>query len=206
MIAQTTRAILLAMATLATRAGLRASKARRRGSAASGLCRARRIREVAPITRSFLRYRSPILVMRPSRSFPPLEFCDGVRPSQAANSRPERNCAGLATDAASAVAPTGLITGMVDSMGGRRYASKPTAAPYSVGGWSSFVVILLKQVVAIPFALGNLSTNLEAVIRHALIIRRNGADEAYREPVSFAPIGCGGGFKVFASDDRFGES
>ena len=41
-----------------------------------------------PITRSFLRYRSPILVMCPRRSFPPLEFCEGVSPSQAANSRP----------------------------------------------------------------------------------------------------------------------
>lgn len=67
MIAHTTRAILFAMATLATRAGFLASNARRRGSAASGLCLARRIREVAPITRSFLRYRSPILVMCPRR-------------------------------------------------------------------------------------------------------------------------------------------
>lgn len=114
MIAQTTRAILFAMATLATRAGLRASNAIRCGSVVSGLCLARRINEVAPITRSFLRYRSPILVMRPSRSLPPLEFCDGVSPSQAANSLPERNCPGSATDAASAVAPTGPMPGMVD--------------------------------------------------------------------------------------------
>ena len=44
MIAQTTRAILFAMATLATRTGFLASNARRRGSAVSGLYLARRIR------------------------------------------------------------------------------------------------------------------------------------------------------------------
>lgn len=38
MMAQTTRAILFAIATLTTRTGLRASRARRRGSALSGLC------------------------------------------------------------------------------------------------------------------------------------------------------------------------
>ena len=43
---------LFAMATLAKRAGLRASNAIRRGSAVSGLCLARRINEVVPITRS----------------------------------------------------------------------------------------------------------------------------------------------------------
>ncbi len=97
MIAQTTRAILLAMATLATRTGFLAKRATRRGSAVSGLCLARRIRDVAPTTRSFRKYRSPILVIRPRRSLPPLEFCEGVSPSQAANSRPERNCPGSAT-------------------------------------------------------------------------------------------------------------
>jgi hypothetical protein len=114
MTVQTTRAILFAMATLATRTGFLASSATSRGSAVSGLYLARRINDVAPITRSFLRYRSPILVICPRRSFPPLEFCEGVSPSQAANSRPERNCLGLATNATSAVAPTGPMPGIVD--------------------------------------------------------------------------------------------
>src|SRR5262252_434287 len=45
-------------------------------------------------------YLSPRLLVRPSRSLPPLEFCRGVIPSQAANSRPERNSEGSATVAA----------------------------------------------------------------------------------------------------------
>jgi hypothetical protein len=35
-------------------------------------------------------------VMPPSRIFPPVEFCRGTKPSQAANSRPERNTFGSA--------------------------------------------------------------------------------------------------------------
>jgi len=34
------------------------------------------------------RYLSPILLIRPSRSLPPLDFCSGVNPNQAANCRP----------------------------------------------------------------------------------------------------------------------
>src|SRR6266704_2922266 len=33
----------------------------------------------------------PVLVIRPSRSLPPLDFCSGASPNQAANCRPERN-------------------------------------------------------------------------------------------------------------------
>jgi hypothetical protein len=51
MTAQTTRAILFAMATLATRTGFLVSSATSRGSAVSGLYLARRINDVAPITR-----------------------------------------------------------------------------------------------------------------------------------------------------------
>jgi hypothetical protein len=74
--------LVRAMATLATRASFRASNARRRGSAVSGLCLARRIKEVAPITRSFLRYRSPILVIRPSRSLPRSSFAKVSAPAR----------------------------------------------------------------------------------------------------------------------------
>ena len=45
MMAQAIRAILLAMATLATRAGFLANRATSRGSTVSGLCLARRIEE-----------------------------------------------------------------------------------------------------------------------------------------------------------------
>lgn len=121
MIAQTTRAILFAMATLAKRTGFLASNATSRGSALSGLYLARRINDVAPTTNSILRYRSPILVMRPSRSLPPLEFCEGVSPSQAANSRPERNCPGSATDAANAVALPDRCRGSSTSVVPRRH-------------------------------------------------------------------------------------
>lgn len=111
MIAQTTRAVWFAMATVATRTGLRASKATSRGSAVSGLRFTRLMSDVMPTTSSVQRYLSPILVMRPSLSLPPLECCRGVRPNQAANSRPERNWLASVTDAASAVAPIGPMPG-----------------------------------------------------------------------------------------------
>ena len=63
------------------------------------------------------RYRSPCLVMPPSLCLPPEEFCRGVRPSQAANSRPERKADGSGMVAAKAVAVIGPIPGMVASNG-----------------------------------------------------------------------------------------
>lgn len=113
MTAHAIRAILLAMATEATRAGFLASNATKRGSTVLGFCLAYRTSAVAPTTRSCRRYRSPILVMRPKRSLPPLELCRGVSPSQAANCRPDENWLGLVTDAASAVAPIGPMPGIV---------------------------------------------------------------------------------------------
>jgi hypothetical protein len=44
---------------------------------------------------------------------PPVEFCRGTRPSQAANSRPLRNMLGSATVAATAVALMGPMPGML---------------------------------------------------------------------------------------------
>ncbi len=46
--------------------------------------------ELAPMISSRRKLRSPILVVLPSRSLPPLECCLGVSPSQAAKSRPRR--------------------------------------------------------------------------------------------------------------------
>ena len=113
MMAQIARAAWLAMATVATRTGLRASSAVIRGSAVSGRCRLRRTSEVMPMTRSLRRYWSPILEIRPRRSLPPLEFCKGVSPSHAANCRPDWNWVGSVTVAARAVAPSRPTPGTV---------------------------------------------------------------------------------------------
>ena len=58
-----------------------------------------------------LRYASPCAVMRPSRVLPPVEYCFGVRPNQAANWRPFLNScpsATLATMAEALIGPTPL--------------------------------------------------------------------------------------------------
>lgn len=57
-------------------------------------------------------YRSPRFEMRPSLSLPPLEWLLGVRPSQAANSRPERNTDGSGTVLAIAMAVIGPTPGI----------------------------------------------------------------------------------------------
>ena len=51
----------------------------------------------------------------PQSLLPPLEFCRGVIPSHAANSRPDRNSDGSVTVAAIAVAPMTTMPGMVAS-------------------------------------------------------------------------------------------
>src|ERR1700730_12701385 len=53
------------------------------------------------------RWRLPIFEMLPRRSFPPDNFCRGVSPSQAANSRPDLKCEGSVTVVAMAVAVSG---------------------------------------------------------------------------------------------------
>src|SRR6266498_5589708 len=44
-----------------------------------------------PVVNRPRRYRSPRLLMLPSFSLPPLEFCLGTRPTQAEKSRPDRD-------------------------------------------------------------------------------------------------------------------
>ncbi len=58
----------------------------------------------APTARSLRRWRSPILVMRPSRFLPPVELWHGVRPRKAANSRPTRGARARPLRAARAAA------------------------------------------------------------------------------------------------------
>ena len=74
MIAQMTRAVLFAIATVATLVGFRAGRSVRRGSILPGLYFARRTSDVIPTMSSLRRYLSPILLIRPSRSLPPLDF------------------------------------------------------------------------------------------------------------------------------------
>ena len=59
--------------------------------------------------------RSPIFEMAPSRCLPPVDFCKGVRPSQAAKSRPLANVSIGGASAAIAVAVMGPTPGMVIS-------------------------------------------------------------------------------------------
>ena len=61
-----------------------------RGAALAGLAHD----GAAPMISSRLSVRSPILVMPPSRCLPPVDRCRGVRPSQAAKSRPLRKVCG----------------------------------------------------------------------------------------------------------------
>lgn len=48
-------------------------------------CAATFVDELAQMIRSLRKLRSPIFVVRPRRSLPPLECCQGTRLSQAAN-------------------------------------------------------------------------------------------------------------------------
>ena len=68
---------------------------------------------IAPATSSHLRYRSPCLDMRPMRSLPPVEFCPGTSPIQAASARLDVNTEGSVMGAANAVAVIGPMPGIV---------------------------------------------------------------------------------------------
>src|SRR5215510_8982958 len=64
-----------------------------------------------PLIRSRRKYGLPRLDIPPRRCLPPVEFCRGTRPSQAANSRPLRKPLGSTTVAARAVAMIGPMPG-----------------------------------------------------------------------------------------------
>lgn len=86
------------------------------------------VTELAPIIRSLRKLRSPIFVVRSSRSLPPLECCRGTRPSQAAKSRPRRNVLAAGASATSAVAITDPTPGMVIS----RFATGSVLAWFAI--------------------------------------------------------------------------
>src|ERR1700729_2227407 len=69
----------------------------------------------APVVNRLRRWRSPRLLILPSRSLPPLELCLGTRPIQAEKSLPDRNIFGSATLATRAVANAGPTPGISSS-------------------------------------------------------------------------------------------
>lgn len=77
------RAVLLAMATVARRAGLRANIEFVHASDRSGYRFTCRTRAVMPVISNRRRYLSPILVILPMRSLPPLDRLSGVIPGAA---------------------------------------------------------------------------------------------------------------------------
>ena len=111
-IAQIVRASLFATATATTIGRRRSSKASIHGPSTRERALGYRTTVRAPRTSRWRRYRSPCLVMPPSLCLPPDEFWRGVRPSQAANSRPDRNADGSDIVAAKAVAVIGPIPGI----------------------------------------------------------------------------------------------
>src|SRR5215472_7211310 len=92
------RAVLLASATATTRLGRRWRSPITHGSALVAFERSKLA--LAPLIRSRRKYWLPRLDIPPRRCLPPVEFCRGTRPSQAANSRPLRKPLGSTTVAA----------------------------------------------------------------------------------------------------------
>src|SRR6266480_487205 len=82
------RAVLLASATATTSGGRRRRNPITHGSALVAFDRSKLA--LAPLIRSRRKYWLPRLDIPPRRCLPPVEFCRGTRPSQAANSRPLR--------------------------------------------------------------------------------------------------------------------
>ena len=113
--AHAVRAVLLAIATVTSRCGLRSSRDRTQAAVRVWLVSARRVTDVAPTIGKRRRSPLPIFETRPSRSFPPDEFCLGTSPSQAANCRPDLKVVGSGTLAASAVAVMTPTPGIVSS-------------------------------------------------------------------------------------------
>src|SRR5215831_5401620 len=80
------RAVLFASATATTSGGRRLRMPITHGSVLVAFERSKLA--LAPLIRSRRKYWLPRLDIPPRRGLPPVEFCRGTRPSQAANSRP----------------------------------------------------------------------------------------------------------------------
>ena len=105
--AQTTRAILLARATVTSIFGLRGSICASHDPAGAPRRQACRITALAPRMSKRRMVRSPRFDTAPSFCLPPVDFCRGVSPSQAAKSRPARKFSAAGTSAVIAVAVIG---------------------------------------------------------------------------------------------------
>ena len=110
------RAILFASATVTSLTGRRSSADLVHAPSEVFHLSARKTIDVAPRT-SILRISElPALVIRPSRFFPPVEFCRGTKPSQAAKCRALLNKPMSLTVAAMSDAVIGPTPGMVASL------------------------------------------------------------------------------------------
>src|SRR5262245_66318076 len=103
------RAVLFASATATTRLGRRWRSPITHGSALVAFERSKLA--LAPLIRRRRKYGLPRLDIPPRRCLPPVEFCRGTRPSQAANSSPLRKPLGSTTVASRAVEYIELMTG-----------------------------------------------------------------------------------------------
>lgn len=112
-IAQRPRAILFAKAIATSIFGFLASICVNHAFQALPLRPAHRMTAIAPMTSSRRISLWPIFDTRPRRSLPPVEFCRGTSPSQAAKSRPDRNCSNGGAKLRMARAVTGPTPGMV---------------------------------------------------------------------------------------------
>src|ERR1700720_4342654 len=112
MSAQAMRASLFASAIAATFVGFVESSLASHGRCFVPRIFAILITERAPAQKRLRRYRSPCLVILPSLSLPPLEFCFGTSPIHAEKSRPDRKAFGSATVATKAVASAGPTPGI----------------------------------------------------------------------------------------------
>src|SRR5215203_2812407 len=101
------RAVLLARATVTSIFGLRASIRASHEPAGVPRCPAQRTTALAPRMSKRRMVRSPIFEIAPSFCLPPVDFCRGVSPSQAAKSRPAWKPSGAGTRAVIAVAAIG---------------------------------------------------------------------------------------------------
>ena len=107
------RAVLLASATMTSIGGFRASIPDSQAFGVAPLRLAHRTTPEQAMISKRLRVRSPIRDVRPIRCFPPVDFCRGVRPIQAAKSRPELNVSAGGASASKAVAIRGPTPGIV---------------------------------------------------------------------------------------------
>src|SRR5215467_12397901 len=111
--AQMMRAILLARATVTSIFGLRANICASHDPLGAPRRLACRTTALAPMIKRRRIVRSPRFETAPSFCLPPVDFCNGVSPSQAAKWRPAGNPSAAGTSAVIAVEAIGPTPGIV---------------------------------------------------------------------------------------------